>query len=173
MVVSTLDIHFYTRSAGAVAELFDISCLYNTPEFTNVSSDAFKAWSAAPASITTQDVISKLANGRVPVPQAVLGEHYFVVPSPGAAIAPKWDFTSHKYAGNPDAFVIGAKDASLAAANPSTDVPLLQLHGTSGKLATAIYRLDTKGGQPPASCAAGSAPISVKYTAVYCEFSRL
>jgi hypothetical protein len=68
--------------------------------------------------------------------------------------------------------VIGAKDISVLAARPTIDVPALQLHGASGGLASKIYRLETVNGQPPASCT-GSGPLSVKYTALYCELPVL
>jgi hypothetical protein len=70
--------------------------------------------------------------------------------------------------GNAQAFVIGAKDHSLAAANQATDVPWLQLHNVAGNLATTIYRIYTRGGQAPTSCTPGSADITVKYTSQYC-----
>jgi hypothetical protein len=102
-------------------------------------------------------------------PTLILGQHYFVAPTPGAAIVPKWDFTSSgATAGNANAFVTGAKDVSIPGARPAIDVPSLQLHNTTGELATTIYRLETVNGQPPATCT-GSGSISVKYTALYCE----
>ena len=85
-------------------------------------------------------------------------------------LSPEWDFTSSgKTKGNANAFVIGAKKAALAAPTPATDVPWLQLAGTSGKLATSIYRVVTKGGQAPTTCKPGSADISVKYASQYCK----
>jgi hypothetical protein len=84
---------------------------------------------------------------------------------------PKWDFTSSGATkGNKNAFVTGAKDASAPANRPTIDVPSLQLHNTTGSLATIIYRLETVNGQPPASCS-GSGTISVKYTALYCKLT--
>jgi hypothetical protein len=83
-------------------------------------------------------------------------------------LSPEWNFAeSQKTAA---AFVIGAKDKTLAAANATTDIAWLQLHGVNGTLATEIYRLYTRGGQPPASCTPGSAEISVKYTSQYCAY---
>ena len=49
-----------TRNVGALAELFDISCLGKTPLFDTIPDIAIAAWNAAPPSITAADVISKL-----------------------------------------------------------------------------------------------------------------
>jgi hypothetical protein len=140
------------------------------PNSNNIPAMALKAWEAAPSSMTIQQVISGMSKiNYFPISSNVLGQHYFIRPTPGGAISPKWDFTSSGATkGNANAFVVGAKDAQLAAPNAAADVAWLQLHGTSGQLATSVYRVLTAGGQPPASCAAGSADISVKYTSDYC-----
>jgi hypothetical protein len=144
------------RSAGAVADLFDVSCNYRTIGFSNITNATFDLWSES--SIPWQTTNAPL-----------LGHHYFVHPTPGAAIAPEWDFTTTGVTkGNANAYVIGAKDVSVAGAHPTVDVPSLQLHNISGKLATSIYRLATVNGQPPANCS-GSGSLFVKYTALYGE----
>jgi hypothetical protein len=82
--------------------------------------------------------------------------------------------------------VIGAKVGDiLAPSDPATNIDWLELNGVQGDLASGIFRIDTVAGQPPTSvglffrlsgtrfmisfvqCVAGSAPISVKYTAKY------
>lgn len=50
----------YHSNVGAVAELFDISCFYNTPLFTNVQDLAYAVWKLALAAVTPQEVISVL-----------------------------------------------------------------------------------------------------------------
>jgi hypothetical protein len=95
-----------------------------------------------------------------------LGQHFFV--SNNGTLSPEWNFAESQKSAS--AFVIAAKDKTLAAANATTDVAWLQLHGVNGTLAKEIYRLYTRGGQPPASCAPGSAAISVKYTSQYCAY---
>jgi len=156
-------------NVGAVAELFDISCLYGTPEFSKVQDDSYTLWSEAPSSLTAQDVISDL--GCKP---PVLGQHYFVPnpnPAPGSpAISPKWDFTSGAEKGNSNAFVIAAKVGDIPAPTGKDDVDWLQLKKVQGELADSVYRVATKAGQPPASCAAGSPVLSVKYTSIYYLF---
>jgi hypothetical protein len=147
-------------SAGAVAEVFDISCLYGTPLFDQIADKAIQIWKSAPASVTVEKIIEY-----IPDVSVVLGQHYFV-PNAGAT-SPKWDFTS---SGNSDAFVLGAKVGGLTAPTGKQDVDWLQLKNNGGGLADAIYRTDTKEGQPPASCAPGSGPITVKYVSKYWLF---
>ncbi|KAI3600368.1 malate dehydrogenase [Moniliophthora roreri] len=122
-------------SAGAVAQLYDVSCSYkpgSSYQSTNLKH---------------------------------LGEHYFVTNPTGTGISPKWDMT--KFFANPNAFVIGARSAGIPAPTGPSDVDWLYLTNVQGGLATEIYRTDTKGGQPPASCTPGSPLITVGYSAIY------
>jgi len=150
-------------AAGALAELFDVSCFQGTPMFASLSDMAFGAWNATPAAMDTAAMIkafTALPKG-IQMPP-VLGQHYFVNPT-----TPKWDFTSSgSTKGSSKAFLIGAKNATSPAPNPKADVPWLQLKSTSGDLATSVYRVATKGGQPPANGTC-TAPVSVKYVAAY------
>ena len=163
-----------------------MSCLPE-PTFSMITTLAYDAWKAAPQGVTVQSVINNLAAIK---PAFVLGQHYFIVnPLTGSGTSPKWDFTSASEAGNPNAFVVGAKTGDVPApTNPQTNVDWLSLKGVQGELATAIYRMDTQGGQPPASvshptsffisrilmdlrpqCTPGSADISVRYSSLYSE----
>ncbi|KAJ6595519.1 hypothetical protein DFH09DRAFT_1134861 [Mycena vulgaris] len=150
-------------STGAVASLFDLSCIDKTPAFANIQTVAFKAWSAMPASISATTVGAKIAA------PTLLGFHYFVPSPSGTGISPKWDFTSTgKFAGNSTAFVLAAKAGSISSpVAPTTNVDWLTLNNVQGALASKIFRIDTVGGQPPASCVAGTADITVKYTSKY------
>jgi hypothetical protein len=110
----------------------------------------FTIWSKAPSDFTTQQFISALGNNPL-----VLGQHYYV-PNPkptmgSPAVSPKWDFTSDAEQGHAEAFVIGAKVGSLPAPTGSHDIDWVQLRNVEGQLADTIYRVDTRGGQPPAS----------------------
>ncbi|KDQ31887.1 hypothetical protein PLEOSDRAFT_1034910 [Pleurotus ostreatus PC15] len=102
----------------------------------------------------------------------ILGQHYFITnPITGSGLSPKWDFTSQGATkGNPDAFVVGARSGGVPAPTGPQDIDWLFLTGVQGQLADQIYRVDTRGGQPPATCTPGSAPISVKYASKYCKF---
>ncbi|KAL0959922.1 hypothetical protein HGRIS_011587 [Hohenbuehelia grisea] len=152
-------------SAGALAELFDISCLTGS-SFSKIQKNLYTLWKLAPPSVSTSALIKLLHFTKTP---AVLGQHYFVPnPSGAAGLSPKWDFTSQGATkGNKDAFVIAARAGGFAAPTGPSDVDWLALIGVQGKLASQIYRVDTVGGQPPASCTPGSAPIIVKYTSKY------
>jgi len=153
-------------SVGAVAELFDVSCLYGTPEFSKIQDDSYTLWSHAPPSVTAQGIIAKLGSG-----PPVLGQHYFV-PNPNGSptLSPKWDFTSGAKKGNPQAFVIAAKTGGIPAPSGKNDIDWLQLKKVQGELADVLYRVATKGGQPPASCTANSPLLSVKYISLYYLF---
>ncbi|KAJ7912340.1 hypothetical protein B0H13DRAFT_2476869 [Mycena leptocephala] len=150
-------------SIGAVASIFDISCIDKTPAFATIQTTAFKAWSAAPASLSATTIGTKIGA------PTLLGFHYFVPSPSGTGLSPEWDFTSTgKNAGNANAFVLAAKAGDITApTNSATNVDWLMLNSVSGSLATKVFRIDTVGGQPPTSCVAGSADISVKYTAKY------
>jgi len=150
---------------GAVAELFDISCLAKSPYLFNNSQDlAYTIWNRAPAlpilkSLPVSDFLN-LCNG------LSVGEHYFI--AVGTGISPIWDLRRS----NPNAFVVGAKVGDLKAPTGPNDVDWLQLNGVplngvQGKLATQVYRTNTRGGVPPTTCTPGSPVLSVKYTAKY------
>ncbi|TFK49042.1 hypothetical protein OE88DRAFT_1809918 [Heliocybe sulcata] len=152
-------------NVGAVAELFDISCLYNTPLFNTIPNITYAAWDITPEAVTPLDLISAFSGDPI-----VLGQHYFI-PNPfGSGVSPKFDFTSARDKGNANAFVVGARAGDLPAPTGNQDADWLQLNGVQGELATTVYRIQTKGGQPPASCTPGSSPISVKYAAQYWFF---
>lgn len=155
-------------SAGAVVEVFDISCLSGTL-LDNIQDYAFDVWNNA-SSFTTQDVIMTL--GQNPL---VLGQHYFVANGTDPAtcspiIAPVWDFTSDAEKGNPEAFVLAAVEGDIPAPTGINDVDWLQLKNLKGELANTVYRVNTKGGQPPASCTPDDLLLSVKFTTKYWLF---
>ncbi|KAJ3998791.1 putative malate dehydrogenase [Lentinula boryana] len=154
----------YTN-VGALAEIFDISCLYGQPGFDDLTSVISLLWNAAPPVVTPSEII---AFGEKYDLSFVLGEHYFVVnPVTGSGLNPKWDFTSHAFAGNPDAYVVGSKVDDVPAVTGTSDIDWLYLKNLTGSLANEIYRIETRGGQPPASCTPGSNNITVKYTSLY------
>ncbi|PPQ68414.1 hypothetical protein CVT26_006086 [Gymnopilus dilepis] len=150
-------------SAGAVADLFDISCLSGIPQvFNNIQDYAFPVWKAAPPSF-------KIGPSAIGYPQ--LGNHFFQ-PNPAGSgpLSPVWDFRAGAAKGNAQAFVLAAKIGDLPAPTGSADVDWLQLKNVQGELATQIYRVDTRGGVAPSSCTPGSAPISLKYVSKYWLF---
>ncbi|KAJ8515026.1 hypothetical protein ONZ45_g7492 [Pleurotus djamor] len=152
-------------STGAVAELFDISCLVGTSEFNRVQDNFFNVWKLLPKGVTADKVIGLLHLAKTPV---ILGQHFFITnPLTGVGLSPKWDFTSQGATkGNPNAFVVGARSGGIPAPTGAKDVDWLSLNGVQGGLASQVFRVDTRGGQPPASCAPGST-TSVKYASKY------
>ncbi|KAF5310539.1 hypothetical protein D9619_007846 [Psilocybe cf. subviscida] len=154
----------YTN-VGALAELFDVSCLVNTPIFASLPDLAINAWEAAPPAVPASQLISLLHGFG-----GVLGQHYYVVnPLTGTGINPKWDFTSASHAGDASAYVVAAKTTGTAAPTGSQDIDWVFLTGLTGenKLAQQVYRTDTRLGQPPATCTPGTPNIVVKYAAKY------
>lgn len=145
-------------SAGALAKLFDLSCLSekNPVLFDNVQDVAFALWSKPDFDIKDIDR---------PIPKK-LGEHFFQ-PNSNGGISPVWDFRGDSAPNQPDAFVLAAKAGGLTAPTGSQDVDWLMLNRVNGSLATTLYRTHTKGGQPPSSCIPGSGGIQVKYVSKY------
>ena len=157
-----------------MAELFDISCLANTPLFDAMPDIAIAAWK--PLTVTTAEIISifhkfkitevlgKEFFGGSPLNVTSLiskvalyiyiGQHYYVpTPNGGTGLSPKWDFTSSAFKGNPNAFVVAAKVNQVAAPGPtgSQDIDWVSLKRITGELAQEVYRTDTRLGQPPAN----------------------
>lgn len=154
-------------SSGAVAKLFDISCLVNTPLFPSVQDLVFAIGSTAKG----QDLISKIESVTKSTPLA-LGDHYFI-PNPavgGTGLSPVFDFRAGVKKGDVNGFAVVKKLGNTASPAGSANVDWLALQnigGTiGGTLANNVMRVDTKGGQPPASCTP-NATIAVPYTAKY------
>ncbi|KZP25028.1 hypothetical protein FIBSPDRAFT_783924 [Athelia psychrophila] len=154
---------------GAVAELFDLSCIFSESTFGSVQDSAFNAWTAAADTVDVFEIITDLI-----ADPAILGQHYYVdnpAPAPGAsAESPKFDFTSAVEKGNSNAFVVGAKVGDLPAPTGPSDIDWVQLKEVAGQLAGTVFRTNTRGGQPPKSCSASSPPVSIKYAAKYWFF---
>lgn len=148
-------------SAGAVADLFDISCTAKTPAAAaNVADMSFKMWTR----------LGKIAEAIAPVigQRVAAGKHYFTKTATG--IAPVWDSRSFGPAnlkGKANAFVLASKTGNIPAPkSPELNVDWLQLVSAEGDLGDDIYRLETRGGPAPATCKPG-ATTRVKYTSVY------
>jgi hypothetical protein len=156
-------------SVGAVADIADAACLAEHHlKLADVAKFTYDGWVRAPHGVTPKSMIKKTH-------LEVLGQHYFIVnPLTGTGISPKWDFSAKgdAFPGNPKAFAVGSKVGDLPAPTGSKNIDWLQLKVVQGELADTVYRVDTYGGQPPASCTPGrDRTLSVKYTAVYCELT--
>jgi len=153
----------YTN-VGAVAELFDVSCLYGEPEFSSLQDIAYTMWKFAPPTAPISQIIEYMQPFHA---SFVLGQHFFVTSPSGTGLSPRWDFSSAALAGHPDAFVIAAKVGDIPAPTGPPDVDWLSLNKVEGDLATQVFRVNTVGGLPPASCTPGSPLIAVKYASMY------
>lgn len=145
--------HFF-RSAGAVAQFYDISCLAATqsPTFVIVQDVVFSLWNGSDQ-FNQQDlvVLDKLTTATWEQP-IVLGTHFFQENSTGNGISPVFDYRAASRQQDPQGFVLAAGQGTLPApTDPTTDVNWLQLKGVSGNLGSTVFRVDTIGGQPLAS----------------------
>ena len=136
------------RSAGAVAEIYDLACLPQSA-FANATDRIWDAWKAASSTSKPLQAVKDAGVFKLNPPYT-LGQHYFVK-TPG--LSPKWDFTSSgKFAGNQDAYFIGAPVGNVPApSNPAKSVAWLHIGHVDGELADEVFRYDTVGGQPPTS----------------------
>lgn len=134
-------------SVGALAELFDISCIsFDDPLFENIQTAAYQVWNATQG-ISILDVEKALGSG-----YPVLGQHYFIVnPFTGNGLSPVFDFRDGLLHGDSTAFIVTNKTGDLAAPTGKQDVDWLELATVQGSVAKTTFRVDTRYGQPPAS----------------------
>ena len=140
------------RSAGAVAELFDISCLASTNSklLSTIHNDLFKIWNSPAANgVTIQQLIDILP--KVVPSDLILSQHYFNKNAAGG-ISPVWDFrATPKFQGVANAVFVGKALANTPDADPTKNVPWLHLGKVSGDISDEIYRISTAGGVAPSS----------------------
>lgn len=156
-------------SAGAVATLFDISCLVNTPLFPGIQNLVFDVLGNAKGQALISKVESVLKTSPV-----TLGDHYFI-PNPavgGTGITPVFDFRTGAKKGDPNGFAALKKAGGIPSPAGPANVDWLMLQnigGTiGGTLANTVLRVDTKSGQPPASVpCTPNETIAVPYTTKY------
>jgi len=148
---------------GVIARLFDMSCLYGTPEFSTIQKDAFYDWEARPSFDPLKPGLVKEIKDHYGI--TIDGDYYFV--EQNGALVPVWDLrSSGPYAGNPNAIVFAQKYKSTPSPDGPVNIDWVELQKLSGGLANVIYRVKTVQGQPPPTCSPGTYAI-VKYTAVY------
>ncbi|KAH9956167.1 hypothetical protein BC827DRAFT_1233208 [Russula dissimulans] len=155
-------------SIGADAELYDISCIWETQEFESIQDEAFEIWSKYSGSDPFEESVRHDIERTWHI--EVIGQHHFI--EENHTLFPEFNFTS---AGVTDNFVVANKTAdSPAPRNSSENIDWLELKKANvpnpGQLANEVFRVFTRGGQPPHSCQDGSSNISVKYTAQYLFF---
>ncbi|KZO96624.1 hypothetical protein CALVIDRAFT_555012 [Calocera viscosa TUFC12733] len=147
-------------SAGAVAQLFDISCVQNVPAISCELTQAIHQLEQQASGETFLNLVAaKLGGGYK------LADHYFDTSI--GTLSPVFNFqVSH------GGFVIGKKLVDVPApVNPAVNVDWLQLQGVSGNAAKYVIREETAGGQPPSSCSVANATLEVAYAAKYWFFA--
>nr|XP_019012364.1 uncharacterized protein I206_03211 [Kwoniella pini CBS 10737]OCF51145.1 hypothetical protein I206_03211 [Kwoniella pini CBS 10737] len=143
-------------SAGALANLFDMSCVFS------MSSGFIEASQVS-------GLLPKMAFSALSFPDAgglPIAMHHLFVGTPGSetrgAISPE-------FATNADKVIVSKVAAFNDPSNSSVNVPWLQLSALKdqGSLAKSVFRLNTVNGQPPASCVTEGEQLSVQYAAMY------
>lgn len=143
-------------SVGAVATLYDISCLAASPCVTKLPSLVANSTQRASGLATVKKEL-----GAAPVE---LGVHYFTTTTAGV-LAPEFDLSPSQGSGQS---VIESKTATLASPDGTQNVAWLELTRASGSTSfgSQVFRINTALGQPPATCT-GTGSISVDYAALY------
>jgi len=150
-------------NVGVVARMFDISCLYGTPEFSTIQRDVFCDWDACPSFDPLEPGLVQEMEDNFGITED--GAYYFV--NQNGTLVPVWDLRSDgPYAGNPNAIVFAQKVKSAPSPDGPVNIDWVELKKLSGGLANLIYRVDTVQGQPPSTCTPGN-NATVKYTANY------
>lgn len=147
-------------SIGAIAAIVDVSSVYDTPAFANITDVAFSELT------TPSDLEQAIANSSI---SGLLGTLTFITTESG--ISPKFDFSKYSQPNDTDAFaLVSTVEDIYYVPTGSNDVDWLELTNIEGDLARTIFRVYTRGGQPPANCSTGSPDISVPYAAQYWFF---
>ncbi|KAF8578799.1 hypothetical protein K439DRAFT_1638525 [Ramaria rubella] len=158
-------------STGAVAELFDISCLSADSSFGFLR----KRYEIFPDSDAVWEHEAQV-RATLGAQAERLGMYYHVsdlegytVPQTAVAgsLIPVWDFRGFSIQGDNQAFVAGEVVGTLVASDPLQDIPWQQYEVIAGDLSIFVFSVDTHFGQPPSSCSPGSADIQVRYSAKY------
>ena len=144
--------------------MLDISCLYGTAEFAAIQDDVFNFWQEYNGNDTSDANLINEFLSKFNTP--LIGYHYFI--NDTGTLSPKFDFTSAgPTKGNPDAFVVGTKAAGVPAPNSARDIDWIELKAVSGKVADEVFRVETRGGQPPTSVSFSSSLIFFKPIQTY------
>ncbi|KAH7317525.1 hypothetical protein B0J17DRAFT_686745 [Rhizoctonia solani] len=140
-------------AAGAVADLVDLSCAYTANRDLFDNSETY-AYTLYPRWQLVQQALDPYTR--------IIGKHYFITEN--GSIAPKFDFAQ-----SGKGYIVSKKIGGVASPKGSKNVDWLELQNTSGSLSKYVFRVDTVGGQPPASCRPGQT-LAVKYAAKYWFF---
>lgn len=86
-------------------------------------------------------------------PEVIQADHYFIPSPAGTGLSPVWDFRgTQKFQGKQNAIVVGTGVGSVVPPiDPPHNINWLRVAKVVGDIADEVYRIDTIGGQPPAS----------------------
>lgn len=135
------------RSTGALANLYDISTLFGSEEFTSAPNCGLEIWSADQGETNPfNSQLDTLINSNFGIPK--LGIHQF--DNFNGTADPAFDFTESQ--NNANDFMIAVKTAQVSPpSDPSANVAWLALSNVSGSLSSGGYRVFTAGGEQPSS----------------------
>jgi len=140
-------------SAGAVAQLYDISCLYHSSPtlFRTIQEPLYEAWVNLTSEVTVQHIAAVIP--ALISPEVIQCDHYFIPNAAGTGISPVWDFrTNKKFQGKENAIFVGVGAGSVVPpVDPANNINWLRVGKVAGDIADEVYRIDTIGGQPPTS----------------------
>ncbi|WWC59912.1 uncharacterized protein I303_102474 [Kwoniella dejecticola CBS 10117] len=143
-------------SAGALANLFDVSCLFSMSSgFVDPQTVSGILPKMAFSSLSFPDA------GRLPV-----AIHHQFVTTPGSATP---GAISPEFATTADKVVVSKVAAAADPTDSAVNVPWLQLAAVEGQgtLSKSVFRLNTFNGQPPSSCTEEGEQLSVQYASMY------
>lgn len=145
-------------NVGALAQLFDISCL-STPEFNTIQEDAFNVWNSCPDTDPFGPATAQAMHSAFNV--SVDCQHYFVKNSTGSNLEAVWDCTtSGQFSGDSNAIIFAHKVGTAPSPDGPQNIDLVELRKDAGGLANTVYRLNTVDGQAPGNVSSfGTNPI--------------
>ncbi|KAG9119454.1 hypothetical protein FRC07_005510 [Ceratobasidium sp. 392] len=154
-------------SAGAVAVLIDISCLYEYDDklFDEIQDRVYNKIGMYSHQLPSWPKIEAMLKHY----PHILGDHYFTFKD--GAIAPVFDFRARSKKGDENAFTVDKRVGGIPSPDGKKNIDWLQLESTEGGLAKYTFRVDTKGGVAPKSCHKEGHTITVPYTAKYWFFN--
>ncbi|KZO96601.1 hypothetical protein CALVIDRAFT_563680 [Calocera viscosa TUFC12733] len=147
-------------NVGALAQVFDISCVQNLPAISSALSLGINELEHIDGE-TILNFVTTLAK----MGGFKLADHYFDTSI--GTLSPVFNF---QVSGG--GFAIGKKLQDIPdPVNPAVNVDWLQLQAVAGDAAKFLVREQTAGGQPPSSCSVENESLQVPYAAKYWFFA--
>jgi hypothetical protein len=126
------------RSAGAVAQLYDISSLFPGSEFSKIQNDTYDDWNAFQGSDPTDSTLVQQLESKYNI--TLSGQLYYIYDNAGN-LSPVVDLS------NPNANVVAEVTGDIPSPDGSSNIDWQEMTGVSGQLATTIFQVSTQGGE--------------------------